>query len=135
MKKKYLWGIWAVLYVTCVALGTIEDAAGFLRGFLVAMGVIFFLPGGFLLWRGIRNGNKKTVLTIRYLAIGSLALTVLTLLMTFLSAEGSAAWGMVLQGLLTLVSAPMLCSQYWVLSLFLWACLLFGSFSKKKEAK
>lgn len=132
MKNRFLWIAWTVLYVACVALGTVTQAEGLLRWLLVAIGVAFFLPGAVLLYRGIRNGERKTVLAIRYMAAGSLILTVCTLLVTFLSADGSAVLGMVLQGLLALVSAPMLCIRYWVLSLFLWACLLFGSFSLKK---
>ena len=133
MKNKFLWIIWLILYVACVALGTITDPEGLLKGFLVVMGILFFLPGALLLYKGIRYGEKKTVLAIRYIALGALLLTVCTLLATFLSADGSVASGVVLQGLLTLVSAPMFCIQYWALSLFLWACLLFGSFSWKKK--
>lgn len=133
MKNKILWAVWAVLYVACVALGTVTDPQGLGKGLLVGLGVAFFIPGGLLLYRGVKTGDKKTVFAIRYMALGSLLLTVCTLVATYLSADGSAASGMVLQGLLTLVSAPMLCIQYWVLSLFLWACLLFGSFSLKKK--
>jgi hypothetical protein len=32
--------------------------------------------------------------------------------------------GNLLHILLIIVSAPMVCGQYWVLSLFLWACLM-----------
>ena len=133
MKNKFLWISWLVLYVISVALGTITDAAGGLKAVLVVMGIVFFLPGGILLCRGVRDEDAKTVLAVRYISLASLLLTVCTLLATFLSVDGSASLGMVLQGLLTLVSAPLLCVQYWVISLFLWACLLIGSFSLKKK--
>ena len=48
--------------------------------------------------------------------------------------EKAAAAGMVspvFHDLLNVVSAPMFCSEYWVLSLFGWACLLSASFVKK----
>ena len=79
---------------------------------------------------GIRKKDRKTVLTVRIISICSLALTVIV----FCANVAAAAVGTVsyfLNDLLNVVSAPMLCSQYWVLSLFCWACLLSGSFMKK----
>ena len=40
--------------------------------------------------------------------------------------------GLVLHYVLTIVSSPMICSGHWAMSLFLWACLLMVSLSKKK---
>ena len=37
--------------------------------------------------------------------------------------------------LLAVVSAPMLCGQIWVISLFLWACLLMVSWSNWRKLK
>ncbi|HIS60046.1 MAG TPA: hypothetical protein IAC17_06375, partial [Candidatus Faecousia faecipullorum] len=58
----------------------------------------------------------------------SLGATGLLLALNFLTALGSETLGNVLHGILTIVSSPMICSGYWALSLFLWACLLMGSF-------
>ena len=57
------------------------------------------------------------------------------LVANFLSALGSVTLGDVLYGMLVIVSSPMVCSGYWVLSLFLWACLLMSSLSQLKKLK
>ena len=51
----------------------------------------------------------------------------------FLAALGSPGLGSFLHVLLVIGSAPMVCSNYWVLSLFLWAVLLVTSLQKRKE--
>ena len=77
-----------------------------------------------------REKNKKMLLRVRIVCICSLVLTLIFLVANFLTANASDATGYAMFELLNLVSAPMLCSQYWILSLFLWACLLMGSFTK-----
>ena len=54
----------------------------------------------------------------------ALILTAVVLILNFLSATGGEFVGNVLHYLLVIVSSPMICSGYWALSLFLWACLL-----------
>lgn len=130
MKEKILYGIWACLYILCVGLGTLGMVEGTAKIFFVLTGVIFFLPGAILLYTGIKEKNKKMLLRVRIVALCSLVLTLIFLIAIFLSANAADQVGLVLQDLLNLVSAPMLCSQYWILSLFLWACLLMGSFTK-----
>ena len=132
MKNTVLYIFWGCLYALCVGLGTVENPAGFGKVLLVLTSLIFFLPPGYLLYDGIQNRRKKQVVVIRIISIVSLSLTLVLLVANFLSVGASAAAGRRLYELLNLVSAPMLCSQYWVLSLFLWACLLWGSFKKKK---
>ena len=56
-----------------------------------------------------------------------LALTLALILANFMSLMAPEALGNMLYILLTIVSAPMVCGQYWVLSLFLWACLMISS--------
>ena len=135
MKKKeklILYAAWLCLYILCVGLGTVEKIAGIGKVFFVLTSLIFFLPGACLLIMGIREKDRKTVLTVRIIAICSLALTVIV----FCANVAAAAVGTVsyfLNDLLNVVSAPMLCSQYWVLSLFGWACLLFWAQSLLKK--
>ena len=62
----------------------------------------------------------------------SLALTVLCLVLNVWSVALSTVDGDLLYALLGLLSAPMFCARIWVLSLFLWACLLMGSIFGKK---
>ena len=132
-KELLLYAGWICLYILCVGLGTVGNMEGVGKVFFVLTSLIFFLPGAWLLGMGIKNKNRKTVLRVRIIAICSLALTVIV----FCANVAAAAAGVVspfLNDLLNLVSAPMFCSQYWILSLFCWACLLSASFVKKVES-
>lgn len=119
MKEKITYGLWAVLYILCAGLG-------FAGKTVTALALLFFLPGILLLiW-----GQRKPVRIISGISLG---LTFLVLLANFASLGLSEGMGNFLYGVLILVSSPMVCSGYWVLSLFLWACLLMGSFLKKQR--
>jgi hypothetical protein len=104
-------------------------------GLLTAVSLGFFVPPAWLTYRAIREKKWKTVALVRNLSMVSLGLTLLVLVLTFLSAAAKAApaLGQLLQVLLIFVSAPMVCSQVWVLSLFCWACLLMVTLKYRKE--
>lgn len=127
MKEKLFYALWAVMYIFCVGLGTVENAEGFGKVLLVLTSLIFFLPPLALLRHGMVTKNTKVLLRLRIVSIVSLSLTLVLLVANFLSFAASAQVGKVLYDCLLLVSAPMLCAQYWVLSLFLWSCLLSAS--------
>lgn len=133
MKEKILYAIWASLYILCVGLGTVENAAGLGKALLIASAVIFFLPGGALLYHGLQTGNNKVLQRLRLVCLTSLVLTLILIVANLMSVSASAKTGKVLYDLLQLFSAPMLCGQYWALSLFLWACLLMASFTKIRK--
>ena len=133
LKEMILYGVWLCLYILCVGLGTVEEVEGFGKFLFIAVSVIFFLPGAWILYMGIQEKNKKMLLRVRILAICSLTLTVIVFSANVIAVASSAEVGNTLNDLLNLVSAPMFCSQYWILSLFLWSCLLSASFTKIKE--
>lgn len=133
MKEKALYGIWACLYILCVGLGFISEPRGLGKVLLVLISIAFFAPGFALLHEGIQTENRKMLKRLRLVCLCSLGLTLVFLIANFFSVLGSAAMGKVLYDLLVLVSAPMICAQYWLLSLFLWACLLLSSFLIKKK--
>lgn len=130
MKEKSLYGIWLFLFILCAGLGFIPEPEGFGKAILVILSILFFVPGAILLVNAIRAENRKTVLLIRKLSITSLVLTLALLVANLFSVNASKVIGDILYGLLAVISAPMLCGQYWFLSLFLWACLLTGSFTR-----
>ena len=132
VKEWNLYAAWLCLYILCVGLGTVEEVKGAGKIFFVLTALIFFIPGIILLVMGKKQQNKKMVLRVRLIAICSLVLTVAVFCATVLAVGSSAQAGSFLHDLLNLVSAPMFCSQYWILSLFGWACLLSASFLKKK---
>ena len=128
MNKKTLFALWGVLFILCAGFGFIPEPQGFLKGLMTALAVLFFLPPVWLLYRG----DRETVLLIRNLSALSLGVTLVTLILNFVLAVSSEFLGTVLHYVLVVVSAPMICSGYWVLSLFLWACLLMASLKKTK---
>lgn len=134
MKERVLYICWAVLYAICAALGFYGEAAGFGKVLFVLTALIFFLPGIGLLILGYRDRNRKILRRVRIISVVSLVLT-LTFLIANVAVAASETTNKLLHVLLVLVSAPMLCGQYWVLSLFLWACLLFATFIKLPKVK
>ena len=125
--------VWLCLYILCVGLGTIEEAAGIGKVLFILTGLIFFLPGVYLLHLGKREKNKKITLRVRIVAICSLSLTAIVFCANVIAVSADASVGRILYDMLNLVSAPMFCAQYWIISIFLWACLLSASFQKKKK--
>ena len=123
MKKNYVYGYWALMYVLSVWLSFVA-AEGIIKTLLAAFGIIFFLPPFYLVYRARKENDRKTVHFLRLLSICVLALSLVLLVLNFLSVYFSAQAGLVLFVLLALFSAPMLSGQYWALSLFLWASLL-----------
>ena len=133
MKEKILYAIWGCLYILCVGLGTVDNAQGIGKVLLMLTAVIFFIPPAIILYDGLREKRRKTLVRVRIISIVSLSLTMVVLIANVMSIAASEAVGNFLHELLILVSAPMICSQYWVLSLFLWACLLMVSLKKLKK--
>ena len=124
MKKSFLLALWGGMFVLCAGLGFVPDPTGAARAFLTLLAVAFFVPPALML----RTGDRDMVKLVRNLAALSLGATGLLLALNFLTALGSETLGNALHAILTIVSSPMICSGYWALSLFLWACLLMGSF-------
>ena len=123
-KKNVLYIIWGCLYVLCVGFGVVEAAATTTRVLLVMIALAFFAPGFILAGGYLKEENRKGLRTVRIICICSLSLTALALVGNFMSARAGVEVGNVLYAVLALVSAPMLCAQYWAASIFLWACLL-----------
>ena len=132
LKELILYAIWFCLYLLCVGLGTVEQVEGVGKVLFLLTSLIFFIPGALLLVLAKQEKNRKIALRVRIVSICSLALTVIVFCANVFAAASSQMSGF-LNDLLNLVSAPMFCSQYWVLSLFCWACLLWASFIKRKN--
>ena len=133
MSKKALFVLWGGFFILCAGLGFIPEPAGFVKGLLTTLSVVFFLPGGALLYRAKQQKDRATVTLIRNLSAASLGLTLLMLVANFLSLGAGQALGDGLYAALVILSSPMVCSGYWLLSLFLWACLLVVSLEILKK--
>lgn len=129
MKKENLYPIWGILFVLSAGLGFVP-AEGGLRWLLTGVSLLFFVPPVLILREARKSGSARDRKLIRNLAAASLGVTVAVLLLSILSAVHSEAVGNFFHVLLVIVSAPMMCSGYWALSLFLWACLLIAAIRK-----
>ena len=123
MNKKLLYMLWAGLFVLCAGLGFIPEPEGPSKIALTIISLIFFLPPAWLLYRGDVS-DAKLVYNLSALSLG---LTLILLILNFLTALQSDFLGQVLHYTLVIVSSPMICSGHWAMSLFLWACLLIAS--------
>ena len=133
MSNTVLYILWGVLYALCGCLGFLTDPGPTLRLLMVALSVALFVPPFLLNYRSAKASDQRTLLLVRNLALGWLVLTGVLLPGNFLSAMGSDTLGNILYGLLTIVSSPLVCSDSWALSIFLWACVFFDSRSKLKK--
>lgn len=135
MKKHYLFALWGGLFALCAALGFIPAPSGALAVVMTLLSVAFFVPGGLLLYLAGQSGDRATAQLIRNLSAASLVLTVILILANFLTIRSSDVLGNILHSILIIVSSPMICSRYWALSLFLWACLMIGAINILKSKK
>ena len=133
MKDSKLYALWGALYILCGLLGFIREPNGFVMALLVLLAVGFFVPGAILLYRGWKEHNPGKIRMIRNLSLGWLGLTLVLLVANFLTAGATEVTGDLLYGFLVFLSAPMYCGQFWIMSLFLWACLLMSSLSCLKK--
>ena len=133
MSEKTLFVLWGGFYILCAGLGFIPEPVGFVKGLLTVLSVAFFLPGAVLLYRANRQKDRTTAILVRNLSAASLGLTLLMLVANFLSLGAGQALGDGLYAARVILSSPMVCSGYWLRSLFLWACLLVVSLEILKK--
>ena len=131
MKKSTVYIMWGIAYGICLVVGFIPNLTGFWRFLAVLLGVLFFLPPFYLVFRAKKAKDRKALLALRCISGGVLALSLILLALNFLSVYFSARAGLVLYVLLAMFSVPMVCIQYWFLGLFLWACLLMVTLQKE----
>ena len=135
MKKlsyKPLYALWGVLFALTAVLGLLFPAAEgtAARAALALVSALFFLPPALILALARRNGERFHIWMIRWLSLASIGLTAELLCLNLMSARWSEAIGNGLHAALTVVSAPMVCSNFYVLPIFLWGTLLAAAFRK-----
>lgn len=130
MTKKYLYPIWGAMYIICAYLGLLPEQEGIAKVLMTLVAVAFFVPGFCLLGMAIARKDRKQLKYLRLISGIILGLTLLALVGNILSIMGSITLGNVLHVVLVLVSVPMMCGNYWALTLFLWAVLFMATFPK-----
>ena len=133
MKMKSIWLCWLSMFILCAVLGFIPEPTGFFKFLFVVAAVAFFVPGFVLLTKADHRDELKTIRIVRNLSMGALALSVAMILLNFASVLLSKDWGTVLYYMMVVLASPLVCGQYWVLTLFLWACLMFYAISLLKK--
>ena len=129
MKNRFLFALWGVLWILCGLLGLMAEPVEGFRIFMRLAALGCFLPPVLLL----RSKDARTVRLIRNLAAASLGLTALLLGLNFASLGASETVGTLLHVALSVLSSPMLCGGNWLISLFLWACLLIAAGKELKR--
>lgn len=133
MKKSTLVTLWGVLYIICAGLGFIPEPSGAVKGAMLLLSLLFFVPPALLLYQAKKDSDRALRRLVRRVSLLSLGCTLAALIGSILSAlTVTNHMGDVMHIVLGLVSAPMYCSNYWALSLFLWAVLLMCSLKKEK---
>lgn len=135
MSNTFLYILWGALYVVCAGMGFITGPEGFTFALLVAFSLAFFVPPFLLLHRASKTDDRKTLKLIRNLSLIWLCVATLMIILNIASVAMSAAAGTALYYGLILLTAPMVCGQYWLLSLFLWAFLLMSALKHLKHKK
>lgn len=134
-KNTILYSIWAVLYCACVGFSFVKDPTAGEKAFLVVLSLAFFIPPFYLVFRARKEESRKTLLALRLVSVLVLVLSLILLVLNFLSVYFSAKTGLVLYVLLVMFSVPMVCIQYWVLGLFLWASLLMVTLQGRRPCQ
>lgn len=135
MKTKTLWLTWLYMFILCAVLGFIPQPTGFFKFLFVLIAVGFFVPGFVLLVKADHRDQIKTIRIVRNISIAALVLAMVLIILNFLSALMSEIWGTVFYYMLVVLASPMVCGQYWVLTLFGWACLMVYSISLLRKRK
>lgn len=135
MKDRILFILWALLYGACALLGFVDQPQGLVRALLVLLSLGFFVPGGVLLYRAVRAEDVPRLRLLRNLSALWLGLALVLLVANVVSVLADTFTGNVLYGMLVMVASPMVCGQYWITSLFLWALMLMISLNQLKKLK
>lgn len=134
MKYNTLYRFWIGLYAATVVLGLLfpgaQNAAG--RFFLGLIAAVFFVPPWLILAKAKKADNRHHIRVIRYLSIAWLAVALVLFCAGILSVWLGEGAGNLVHILMSVICAPLVCSNYYVMPMFLWATLLIGSFGKGK---
>lgn len=131
MKTKRLWLTWLYMFALCAVLGFIPEPYGLVKALLVIAAVCFFIPGMLLLLKGDKKTTKRVMLISGLFLVLSMGM----IIFNFASALLPPVWGTVSYILMGILANPILCGQYWILSLFGWALLLAGGLFQRMEKR
>lgn len=132
LSYKTLYLLWAGMFVLTAVLGFLFPSVTEPMEKLplqLATGA-FFVPPWAIMTKANAEHDDKHIKVVRNLSLASVISTCVLLSLNMLSAGMGEAVGNALNAALTIVSAPLVCSNFYVMPLFLWGTLLMGAFSR-----
>ena len=135
MKKlsyKMLYIAWAILFALTAVLGFVfptAEGTGVKIALLVTAAV-FFLPPWLILRKSRKEEKRFHRWLVGFLSMASIVLTVVLLVLNLMSPLWGERVGIGLNAALVIVSAPMVCSNFYALPIFFWGVLLAAAFKK-----
>ena len=133
-QKKTLYLVWAGLYLVCALLSLISNPGSLLQTLMFLFSMGYFVPPVILMLQALKAKDRKRLLLIRYTAMVWLLLAAVLLVLNIASATLAESWGKLVYYTMAVVCAPMISSQFYLLPVFLWACLLFAGFGRLPKA-
>lgn len=134
IRYKPLYIAWGGLFALTAVLGLlfpgVQNPVGLF--FLRLAAVVFFLPPWLILAKAKEEKALFHVRLLRYLSLGSLVLTMALFCAGILAGPDSQTLGDLIHVIMSIACAPLICSNFYVLPMFLWATVLTGSFGRKK---
>lgn len=120
-KKSVVYALWAAWYLICFLFCLGEEPAGLAKVSYVVISLAAYAPPFYLLY--LSKKDAKTIKIVQFISIASLAAFAVLFVLGLLSVNWSTATGRVLDLLFKLFCAPIVCGQFWVVGLFVWASL------------
>lgn len=121
-KKSVVYIIWAVWYLCCLFLSMGAEPSGMAKVPFVVVGLTTFAPPFYLLY--LSKKDRKHIKVVQIISAASLIAFVVLFVLNLMSVKWGAVAGRVLDLLFKIFCAPVVCGQFWVVGLFLWASLL-----------
>ena len=130
-KKTVVYVVWAVWYLICLFLCRGAEPVGMAKVPFVVVGIATYAPPFYLLY--LSKKDAKTIKIVQIISAASLIAFVVLFVLNILSVKWSPLAGRILDILFKVFCAPVICGQFWVVGLFLWASLLRVSFLMLKK--
>ena len=135
MVKKSLYIAWAFMLLLCGLLGFVVVQGGPAYAVMIFLAVLCFIPPVIIVVLSVRQGSAPDLRRVRNVSALSLGMTLVLLLGNFLTVAAPEWVGNLLYGALVVFSSPMICGQIWILSLLLWAALLWSCLVLQRKIK
>lgn len=135
MKKRILWIAWVFMYGVCAVLAHITHPQGAQLWAIPTVGALFFVPPAWLLVDALRSKDRKSLRILRWISGVSVVLTPATVILTVLTFQMGNTVGIILDEILIFISMPLKCMGNMYVSLFLWCCIFYTTFSLKNKKK